>query len=419
MAFNELRAAATELERVRPALPVLYEVEDTFFSRIEKKNVEVVSKRDMRIPLNLRPGGYFGIYNSDGGDLGRGDGPVYDKAIININDYRYAVEYTRQAEWATDTSRKAVTQTVKKLTAQAMQEIRRAFDALYQTAGNGVEGTISAFTGTGPYTLTCAGANDGFGIKLLRYGQKVDIYSADLLTKRTSTPAQITFYDASAKQVTINSGTITGIANGDKIVVEGASGLPPVALLGIPYHNSNASTGIWLGFNRANVPEIRANRVDAGGSSLALGQPRLALAMIGDRLGKNNMKKLEAWMHPAQAAAYEELGQLIMVINKTSKNEPFNPYFGDDMQMAGCRVMTHFMWDKRRIDFLDINNWGRAVMKEIDFYTVDGRKLFEVRSTDGGLAAANLFYIVTSFNAFVDNPAEMAYIDNLAVPTGY
>lgn len=417
MAFNELRAAATELERVRTALPILYDIEDTFFSRIERKNVEIVSKRDMRIPLNLRPGGYFGIYNSDGGPLGRGDGPVYDKAVININDYRYAVEYTRQAEWATDNSRKAITQTVKKLTAQAMQEIRRAFDALYQTAGNGVEAVITSWTGTGPYTLTCT--TDGFGVKLLRYGQKVDVYSADLLTKRTSAPAQITFYDGDAKQVTINSATIASLTAGDKLVVEGASGLPPVALLGIPYHASNASTGIWLGFNRGNVPEIRANRVDAGGQALALSQPRLALNKIGDRLGKNRMKKVEAWMHPAQAAAYEEMGQLVMVINKTTKDEGFNPYFGDMMQMAGARVMTHYMWDKRRIDFMDINTWGRAVMKEIDFYTVDGRKLFEVRDPDGGLVAANLFYIVTSFNAFVENPAELAYIDNLEVPPGY
>jgi hypothetical protein len=417
MPFNELRAAATELERVRPALPVLYDLEDTFFAKIERKNVEVVSKRDMRIPLNLRPGGYFGIYNSDGGALGRGDGPVYDKAVININDYRYAVEYTRQAEWATDNSRKAVVQTVKKLTAQAMQEVRRAFDALYQTAGNGVEAVITSFTGTGPYTLTCT--TDGFGVKLLRYGQKVDVYSSDLMTKRTTTPAQITFYDLDTKQVTINSGTISGIAPNDKLVVEGASGLPPVALLGIPYHVSNSSTGIWLGFNRANVPEIRSNGVDAGGAALALSQPRLALNKIGDRFGKKNMKKLEAWMHPAQAAQYEELGQMVMVINKTTKDDALNPYFGDLMQMAGARVMTHFMWDKRRIDFMDINNWGRAVMKEIDFYTVDGRKLFEVRDPDGGLVASNLFYIVTSFNAFVDNPGEMSYIYNLEVPTGY
>ena len=211
----------------------------------------------------------------------------------------------------------------------------------------------------------------------------------------------------------------SGIAVNDKLVVEGATGLPPVALLGIPYHVSNSSTGIWLDSIGLMFLKFAANGVDAGGSALALSQPRLALNKIGDSFGKKHMKKLEAWMHPAQAAAYEELGQLVMVINKTAKDEAFNPYFGDMMQMAGARVMTHYMWDKKRIDFMDINNWGRAVMKEIDFYTVDGRKLFEVRDPDGGLVAANLFYIVTSFNAFVDNPAEMSYIYNLEVPQGY
>jgi hypothetical protein len=89
------------------------------------------------------------------------------------------------------------------------------------------------------------------------------------------------------------------------------------------------------------------------------------------------------------------------------------------MQMAGATVKKHIRWNKTRIDFMQMQNWGRAEMKPIDFYTVDGRKLFEVRSADGGLAAADLFYVVVSMNTYVDNPAELTYIDNLAVPSGY
>ena len=54
---------------------------------------------------------------------------------------------------------------------------------------------------------------------------------------------------------------------GDKMVTDGIAAparLP--ALFGVPYHHSNASAGTWLGFAGSTTPEIRANRVNAGGA---------------------------------------------------------------------------------------------------------------------------------------------------------
>ena len=69
---------------------------------------------------------------------------------------------------------------------------------------------------------------------------------------------------------------VASVVTGDKIVTNGISSpasLP--ALFGVPYHHSNASAGTWLGFSRATTPEIRANRVNAGGAALTLPLPRL------------------------------------------------------------------------------------------------------------------------------------------------
>ncbi len=416
MALSETKVVATEIEKIRKTLPVLYEKEDTFFSQIEKKNVEEVSKRDMRIPMELRPGGFFGHYDPDGGSLGRGDGPTYDKAVINVVHLRYGCEYTRLAEWSTDTSRKAVVQTVRKLTAGAMVELRRALDGLYHTGGNGVLATISGVSGAGPYDLTCD--DDNFGVKLLRFGQKVDVYSADLATKRTSTSRQITAYDLEAKTITINGGAIASIAATDVLVVEGLTATP-VSLYGIPYHANDSSSGSWLGYTRSTTPEVRANSVDAQDAALALTQPRLASSKVGDRLGKAAMKKLKAMMHPCQKAQYEDLGQQVSFIQKQAKSEGLDMYFGDMMQMAGHGIEVDYKWDKTRIDFMDFNNWGRPNLKEIDFYEVGGKKLFEDRDTDGSVKTSVMFYLVVSTNAFVDNPAELTYIKNLAVMEGY
>ena len=125
MAMTSIQVVATELEKVddRGAIPVLFEREDTFYSFVEKRPVTVVSERDMRIPLELQPGGKFGHFDADGGDLGRGEGPVFDKAIINTVNLRHAVEWTKKAEWATDDKRKAVVNTLRHLLATSMAEI--------------------------------------------------------------------------------------------------------------------------------------------------------------------------------------------------------------------------------------------------------------------------------------------------------
>lgn len=416
--LNENAVIATEMEKVLPVVDALYDKDDTFYSSISKDNdVERISGRDMRIPLKLRPGGYFGHFNPDGGDLGRGSGPAYDKAVINTVHLRYACEWTKKAEWGTDDARKAVVNAFKDIMAGAMPEFRRNSDALCMTAGNGVLGTISAVsTAAGVDTVTLG--TDGFGAMLLRFGLKVNVYDSTLATQRTiSLEPEITFYDLANKQIKLTPAT-PGITAGDVIVVSGLAGANPVSLFGVPYHNNNASTGTWLGMDRATTPEIRASRVNAGGS-LALPFARLAMNKLGDRFGKSKRIKLKAMMNPAQAAAYEELGQLVSNIQKTSSDQGLNLYFGDNMQLAGAPVETNIHWDKRRIDFIAPEMWGRAEMHSPGFYEVAGRKIFEIRGASGGVATSQVFYIVASWNLFMKNPAAAAYIDNLTIPAGY
>jgi hypothetical protein len=189
MALGESQVVANELERVDPTIPTLFDRDDTFYSTIEKRNVQVISARDMRIPLELRPGGRFGHFDSDGGDMGLGDGPTFDKAVINSVNMRFAVQWTKKAEWATDDNRKAVLNTLRHLLAKAMPEFRRNVDALCQTDGTGVLGTVSAVsTAGGADTLTLA--TDGFGAKLMRFGQMVSIYNSTLTTRRVYTGLQ-------------------------------------------------------------------------------------------------------------------------------------------------------------------------------------------------------------------------------------
>lgn len=420
MAGNEAQVVGAELERVMPNVPTLFDYDDTFFSTIEKRNVEVISSRDMRIPLKLRPGGKFGYYDPDGGGLGRGNMPTYDKAIINSVHLREGIEMTAKTVWSTDDKRKAVINAFRDTLATSMKEFRRNVDSQCMGDGTGVLGTITTPTTSGgvdTYVMT----TDGFRARLLRYGQNINVYNSTLTTNRTAGgEVTITFYDLANNTIKVTP-AVAGVQAGDLIVTSGLTATPPVGMLGVKYHDSNASTGTWLGLDRALNPEIRANRVNANNSALTLPLPRLAINKIGDRVGLNVKRKCTAWTHPAQRAAYEELGFNVIRIDKQAKEEGLDLYFNESMQIAGAPLKVSYSWDRTRIDFIDSDVWGRAELHPTGFYSNpdDGKKVFDIRSSDGGVSTGWIFYVVASFNLFMNNPAAASYIDSLAVPSGY
>src|SRR5579863_184958 len=407
--------AGTELERVLPKVTTVFESDDTFLGNIKKRDVEIVSYREMRAPMELRPGGRFQYFNPDGGDLGRGGCPTWDKAVVRPVFLSENIEYTKLTQWSTDDRRKSVINAVRRLTAGATVEIKRQLDAQLQGSGTGQVGTIVSVTtvsGTDTYVMDSA-----FGARLVRYDQVVQIYDTSLSIFRGK--GVVTLWDVENKLVSVTP-SIPGATATDVLVVDGITN--PTALpglFGVLYHHSNASTGTWLGYDRATTPEIRSNGVNGGNSALTLPLPRLAINKIGNRVGIDNNFDPVARTHPCQAQAYEEIGQLISIIHKQPKDESLNLYFGDNMQLAGAPIKQHFNWNKTRIDFIVSSIWGRAEILPIGFYTSDGRRIFELRGASGGVAAADIFYMVVGFQTFLLNPAATAYISNLAIPSGY
>jgi len=417
MAVVEADVAGLELERVIPKVQIVFEREDKFYSQLSKADVEKVSYRQMRVPLELRPGGAFQYFNPDGGGLGRGGGPKFDKALVSAVFLSENIEYTKLTQWSTDDPRKAVVNAVRRMTASALDEIRRQIDSQCQGDGSGSIGTIGSVStagGVDTYVLD----SDGFGARLVRYGQVVQVFDSTLATLRGK--GTITLWDIENKTIDVTP-AIAGAVATDILVTDGIAtpATPGEALLGIRYHHSNSSSGTWLGFARSSTPEIRSNRVNGLNSALALPLPRLAVTKMGNRVGEDNTVAPEAWLNPAQAAAYEEIGQLAISIHKQPKEEALNMYFNDNMQLAGAPVKKSFNWNQKRIDFVNKSIWKRAEILPIGFYTTDGRKIFEIRDSSGGVATSEIFYMVVGMQVFPTNPAATAYIDNLQVPDGY
>lgn len=417
MPGTRAQVIAAELERVESKLPVLYEREGTFFSKIEKRPALEVSGRNAIIPMEIRPGGKPGHVDPDGGDYGRGDMPTYDKASVPFVTNRYAIEFTDLRMWVTDSNRKAVLDSFRRDVASAMGSFRRYMDSLHMTAGNGVLATVTTVTpaaGTDTYVCT----TDGYGVRLLAFGYDYRVFDSTLATDRTAAGEKtVTLIDYANK--TFQGLSVAGAVAGDKIVASGLSSTPPVSILGVPYHYNNASTGTWLGFNRATTPEIRANRVNANGAALSFPMPRLAINKIGDRIGMDSKLSLEAWTHPAQKQAYEEFGHELTRVQEP-KGAGLDLYFGDNMRIAGAPIKVSYSWDRTRIDFIDFSIWGRTELHPVQWRKdKNGNRFYALRGTSGGIAAAEIAYIVTSQATYINNPPKASYIDGLDVPSGY
>src|SRR6266571_510547 len=299
---------ALQLEKVRDKVLLLYERDDILLTMIQQRgDVEKVSSRNMRLPLQVNPGGKAGSYNADGGDLGRGSGTAYDVAQVSPIFFRFAIEITKLVEYATTGRERAIENAAKREVANGMKQFRAFLDKLMQTAGNGVLGTISSFASTTWTMATPPGA------ALVYVGQTIQVYDSTLTTNRGT--ANVTAADPISPTQTITVDVNpAGLANGDVIVHDGFSG------------------------------------------------------------------------------------------RKT---------------MSGIPIKSSVNADQTRVDFLDLSHWGRAVLKDIDFYEVNGNTVFPIYGASGGLADSYIFYFDTAFQVWDDSPRTGAFVDTLSRPQGY
>lgn len=402
------------MEAISKTLPELFGWPGWFVNKIEtRKDVVKVSSREYRIPTAIRPGSRFGAVNFDGGVLGRGTATKYDKFVLTPIDSRMAVEITDKALAQTDGEPKAIRNLVNLETRNALKEFRAQLNASFQGAGDGVLATLSA----APAGTTITVKSTPFYAQLLRTGQKVSFYDTTLATKRGE--AEILTMDYPNSQFTVDAVPV-GVVSGDKILPEGLSGATPTWFFGISYGISDAATGTFLGLSRTTIPEIRSNRVNAGSNSLTTPPIRLALNKILQRVAEDESKNVVVHEHPAQLAAYEEMASLVSYIEKTSGNQSVDLMYAQK-QMAGVQIEVDTHAARDRIDFLNLDKWGRIESKPIDFHKRRDGSYFErpFDSTTGSPLASQIFYLSWIGQTFTNDPVRQSYISDLVIPAGY
>lgn len=423
MASNTANVIGMQKERVLTNFPKLFLAgENKIITRIMRNGglgSVPVSKRSLRVPLQIASGGKGRIVNFDGGTLGRGSSIQTVPGFVSTKGFVWALESTTEAYWGTDSESKSIQSLSAVEAAQSTENFKQFLDSLF-FAPNGVLGVITAITGN---VLTVANANQFYN------DEDILFYSAVGGTIRSATPSTVQTSDANNKQITLTAAPPAGTVVGDSIFPSGSPGTAGSSLSSLYDYHVSTNTGTILTLNRATYPgQLNATGYAAGGAALTPAMVRLILQLSIRKIGTNNTALLNSLVFISgveQGAAWEAAG---VAISQVFRNIPlgktmFDPLNGTTPDtMAGRELVTQLHGDPTRVDSMIMKNWGVATTKELGPYTPPGssQKVFPVISTtDGSVVASNLQYVATEMDVFCINPAQESFISGLSLPAGF
>lgn len=414
MALDTAGVVGLQIIKTRDKLPTMYERDSFFLGKVQKRPAEKVGSQAMRIPLKVQPGGNFGYFSSNGGDMGRGSGTLTNFATVTPVELKLGIEINCQADWTTDSKEKAIESAFKMQLADAMPQFKTDLDCQMQTAGNGVLATVSSVSSP-TITLT----STVFGARLLREQQTVSVYDSTLTTNRGSMTITQVNKDLGGTQSIVVDAVPGGTTGTDVIVTGGLTGASPIGLFGIPYFHNTSASGTNLGLSRA-LNYMRANGVSTSGAGVTVAAGQVALDQIRQAMGDDATGKLFWHTHPAQAAAIQNLKtQISQIIKSGGRDQDVDLGFKLDSSFLGVPLQQNIHADTSRMDAINLETWSRAEWHPLDFFEIDGQRVWEMRGASGGVAAAYIFYLVSCQQFFVDNCRAITSLTSLAVETGY
>lgn len=417
---NVAQTLALQHEKVRPQLSLLYQLDATLWNEIKSRtDIEVVSSRPTRVPLELLAGGTFTSNSPDGADLGTGSAPTTDFMQLVPTYFFQCSQWTKQAEISTNSDEKAIEDYSKLLMKRAMENFNTYMEAVF-TQGDG-SNTLDTVVSTATNSIVVNNANQ------FQDSQPIDVWSAVNGTFRGTVTIQSV--DAANKTLWLTGPIATGTVAGDVLLVRGSAGVSNSGLFGLFTYQLASNTGTVAGLSRAAYPgKLTTPHVAGGGLSLTPSEARRMRAQIQIAIGalKPNELDLQFNMGPDMMAAWENVGLVVSTVIQ-------NQLTGDASQdMLKKHTPKTFMGypivgegegnihaAQGRIDGICLKEWFRCENQPIDYYEVGGQTIFPAYGASGGLASSSFFYLWTGVQIGNENVRAGVYIDNVAIPSGY
>ncbi len=406
-----------QMEKVRSKLQELFETSNTASALVKRgAETEKVSTRDYRIPVIIQRGGKYRKFDPDGGDMGRGSGPKAVHMVATYFPTAFAIELTNLEMYATATSEQAVKKAFAYALTNAIKEFQVYDDAAFHTSGNAVFATATAHTldTNSVYTLDTAMAT-----QLCRLGMGCVVYQNNLSAPRDAGAVRtITKVDVGGNKVKLDA-AVTSAGNDDKLLFEGVSGASPTWKNGLYLFNNSSTSGNLLSLSKSDYPQIVASEQPAN-STLSGVHGMLLIDDLRQKRDDEYIAGLVGLAHMKQRTAWFKLGIIMSEWQRGAKDKMIDvvPNLNEkEFMFAGIRHVIDKHQDRTRIDWFVPKLFGRTILKELDWHTVEGRKLFELRGASGGVAAGMVFYLEQLEDWYCVDPGAGGFISGLTIPT--
>ena len=305
--LNSAAAIGVEMEKLRDTVYPQFNQDDTFMSRVPVRNDLKVSARLVRIPILAQPGATFGQFTPDGttNSMGTGGGSIYDEGVATPAYFCQSCQVTKEAEWATNSSEKAIVDVFKEEFKTNLRQFRTNLEALM--AGSDGSGTLGNITTVTTTTQLLVSNSNAF-----QAGCTYQVWSALGGTNRGNITVQTV--DLINNILYLSAAVPSGTIAGDLLLVAGAPGTSSLtytpdryttasiaaSLNGVPAINLATNTGNWFGIPRTTYPGV-LNPAYINGASGALTPQQIIL--------------LESLIQRANGADAEELDEYVVQAN--------------------------------------------------------------------------------------------------------
>lgn len=426
---------SAQMERVKPKLQTWIETSNSLAAILRKSassdKVSAFNTTDafgtpgisaFRIPVEIYDGGDYRAVSLDEGDFGAGSSMKTQYMTIGYFATDLVVQLSQLEMDATATSEQAVVNVFSKSLSRMVTQMQA-----YDDAGSFGDGTGVLATGSG--VGSPAGSNPtyalepNFGPQRLRVNQPVGVYDTTLVTKKNAATVRVASIDPAGKSVTL-TGTVTSPVNTDKLVFDGLTGTLTTGSyrLGLYTFQNSATSGSTLGLNRATYNEVVTPNVNAAGP-LVPAHGQLLWDTIIQRRDEEAYKGLMGILHQTQKAAIKLQGIAISDWMRGPKDDMIDILPGDNadlsVKFAGIMHKVCKKNDRSRIDWFNPKNFGYAKLHDIKFHEVEGRKIFEQRSSTGTVKAGCYVIMKQADNLYSADPGAAGLISGLTLPQGY
>jgi hypothetical protein len=443
--LNSAAAIGVEMEKLRDTVYAQFNQDDTLMGRLPARTTGPdgsnlrVSARLVRIPLLVQPGATFGQFTPDGttNSMGTGGGSIYDEGVATPAYFVQSCQVTKEAEWSTNSSDKAIVDVFKEEFKTNLRQFRTNLEALVSSSdGSGTLGTVTTVTSTTQLLVSNAnnfqagctytalaslgGANHG----------NISVLTVDLINNILYLSAANSTVQANDLLVVAGApGTLTQTYTPDRYTSASIS----ASLNGVPAINITSSTGNWFGIPRSTYPGVLNSAYVNGSSGALTPQQIMLLESLLQRANGADAEEISDYVVMAnvdQVTAWESLGLFTTsgiataFINQSGAGEggEKRPDFLNKNRiktLAGHELITNIKAIRTRVDLINFKYWFRVETKPAALYDVDGVTVFPLYGSDGGVAPTQAFYFVTGFQVCNNKPRAGAYIDTLNVPSGF